>query len=294
MHAKAVAVMDHNGARLMRELIAARDIFWTLTKQASGFFLLDEKRPGGPRFAALKTEIEIQIDRHRSTIQEHPELRENWKLMQYTDAQNADAARQWSDYFRRLCGDAEARFDDREEFLSMKLVRLRMNACDEVNHGGERFPVSNSGRHLGVGEVEVPKHVADVLLAVSAGAELIQDEPPPSPPPGFVCPNCGWRKEFLNHGASCSTRERRRNLIQPDGSLRHMTGEVGPAGAAGLGSGVVCVVSSAGSFIGTPVGTLIAQLNTIGLPPPLNRRFVVDLATSSVNWFGVPLWYPAP
>jgi hypothetical protein len=30
----------------------ARDILWRLTEQASGFFLLDQRRPGGPKFAA--------------------------------------------------------------------------------------------------------------------------------------------------------------------------------------------------------------------------------------------------
>lgn len=74
--------------------------------------------------------------------------------------------------------------------------------------------------------------------------------------------------------------------IQPDGSLRHMTGELGPSGASGLGSGVVCLVSSVGSFVGIPVGVLVQTvLNQIGLPPPLNRRFVIDLATNTVNTF---------
>jgi hypothetical protein len=38
-------------------------------------------------------------------------------------------------------------------------MRLRLNQCDEVNHDGVRYPVSNSGRHLDVGEVIVPDHV---------------------------------------------------------------------------------------------------------------------------------------
>ncbi len=73
--------------------------------------------------------------------------------------------------------------------------------------------------------------------------------------------------------------------IQPDGSLRHMTGELGPQGAAGLGSGVVCLVASFGSFIGIPVGALLQTVNQIGLPAPLNRRFVIDMATNAVNTF---------
>ena len=74
--------------------------------------------------------------------------------------------------------------------------------------------------------------------------------------------------------------------IQPDGSLRHMTGEIGPAGAAGLGSGVVVLVASFGTFQGTPVEVLLQQqISSIGFPPPLNRRFVLDVATGIVNTF---------
>jgi hypothetical protein len=71
--------------------------------------------------------------------------------------------------------------------------------------------------------------------------------------------------------------------IQGDGSLRHMTGELGPQGAAGLGSGVVCLTSSFGSFVGVPVGVLISQIPA--LPPPLGRRFVVDMSTGLINTF---------
>ncbi len=52
VQAAAVAVMDHDAKRIVGELIAARDIFWKLTEQASGFFLVDARRPGGPKFAA--------------------------------------------------------------------------------------------------------------------------------------------------------------------------------------------------------------------------------------------------
>ena len=52
VRAAAVAVMDHDAKRIVGELIAARDIFWKLTEQASGFFLVDARRPGGPKFAA--------------------------------------------------------------------------------------------------------------------------------------------------------------------------------------------------------------------------------------------------
>ncbi len=70
----------------------------------------------------------------------------------------------------------------------MTMVKLRLNQCDEVNHGGVRYPVSNSGHHLDVGEVIVPEHVAAVLLSVSAGATLAPDDPEPAP---IICPACG-------------------------------------------------------------------------------------------------------
>ena len=70
----------------------------------------------------------------------------------------------------------------------MKMVRLKMNSCDEVNHHDTRYPVSNSGRHLGEGEVLVPEHVAVVLLATSAGAVRLPDDPEPEP---VQCPKCG-------------------------------------------------------------------------------------------------------
>lgn len=49
------------------------------------------------------------------------------------------------------------------------MVKLRMNFCDEVNHGGVRYPVSNVDQ-----TVEVPAHVAAVLLSVGAGATLAE------------------------------------------------------------------------------------------------------------------------
>ncbi len=52
VQAAAAAVMDHDAKRISAELVAARDILWRLTEQASGFFLLDQRRPGGPKFAA--------------------------------------------------------------------------------------------------------------------------------------------------------------------------------------------------------------------------------------------------
>ncbi len=72
--------------------------------------------------------------------------------------------------------------------------------------------------------------------------------------------------------------------IQPDGSLRLMTGELGIAGAAGLGSGVVCVVSSTGGLSGPP-SSVIAAVNQIAFPPPFSQRYVVDLGTGKVNTF---------
>ena len=73
--------------------------------------------------------------------------------------------------------------------------------------------------------------------------------------------------------------------IQPDGSLAQMTGELGPAGAAGLGSGVIVVVNL-GIAQQTPVGVIIQQINqSVGFPPPFSQRFVLDWSTMKVNTF---------
>ena len=82
--------------------------------------------------------------------------------------------------------------------------------------------------------------------------------------------------------------------IQPDASLRLMTGELGISGASGLGSGVVVVVSSIGSLQGIPTGLLMLQVKALmdglltsgaaGLTTPL-PRYVCDMAQASVNTF---------
>lgn len=111
----AVAVMDHDGKRIFAELIAARDIFWRLEEQISGFCILDEARPGGPRFTALKDEIVVKINRQQTLAAERPELQERWKYNRYIDGLNADARQQWQDYHRRLCEDHTAVLDATEE-----------------------------------------------------------------------------------------------------------------------------------------------------------------------------------
>jgi len=45
--------------------------------------------------------------------------------------------------------------------------------------------------------------------------------------------------------------------IQPDGSLKHMTGELGSAGPAGLGTNVVCVINLDQN---QPMGTVIQAI----------------------------------
>jgi len=51
-----------------------------------------------------------------------------------------------------------------------------MNACDEVNHGGERYVVSNIDQ-----TVIVPDHVGHLLLSVAAGATRIELPEDPEP-----------------------------------------------------------------------------------------------------------------
>ena len=68
-----------------------------------------------------------------------------------------------------------------------RLVRLKLNSCDELNFGDTRYAVSNSGKHLDVGEVLVTEEHARHFLSVSAGATLVE-EPEPAP---ITCPHCG-------------------------------------------------------------------------------------------------------
>lgn len=99
---KAAAVLDHDAKCICAELVACRDVFWKLIKHASGFFSMDERRDGGPRFAKLKDEIATQINPERAMIWEHPEFVEHWKLIHHENGVNAAAEWQWHDYFRRL------------------------------------------------------------------------------------------------------------------------------------------------------------------------------------------------
>ncbi|MGB7917160.1 MAG: hypothetical protein WCF79_17985 [Rhodomicrobium sp.] len=55
-------------------------------------------------------------------------------------------------------------------------MKLKMNACDEVNHGGERYVVSNIDQ-----TVIVPDHVGHFLLSVAAGATRIEFPEDPEP-----------------------------------------------------------------------------------------------------------------
>ena len=55
-------------------------------------------------------------------------------------------------------------------------MKLKMNACDEVNHGGERYVVSTIDQ-----TVIVPDHVGHLLLSVAAGATRIELPEDPEP-----------------------------------------------------------------------------------------------------------------
>ena len=55
-------------------------------------------------------------------------------------------------------------------------MKLRMNACDDVNHHGTRYVVNPF-----TGEAEVPDHVGDVQLRVSAGATRLDLPEQPEP-----------------------------------------------------------------------------------------------------------------
>ena len=71
----------------------------------------------------------------------------------------------------------------------MKMVRLRLNQCDELNFGDTSYKVSNSGRHLGENEVLVSEEHAAHFLATSCGATLVPEPEPESA--SITCPHCG-------------------------------------------------------------------------------------------------------
>ncbi len=82
--------------------------------------------------------------------------------------------------------------------------------------------------------------------------------------------------------------------ISPVGKLEQMTGEIGIAGVSGCGSGTVAVVNSTGAVmtgaqpnvVAAAVAALLDGQLTPGNPPYLYQsRWVVDLATSTVNTF---------
>jgi hypothetical protein len=115
VQAQATAVMDHDYAARHAELLAALSIVRALEEQISGFHILDEARPGGPRFAKEKVEISIALDRDAALQAADPQLIEAWKIRAHYDKVNADARQRWQDFHRRLCSDHTAVFDATEE-----------------------------------------------------------------------------------------------------------------------------------------------------------------------------------
>jgi len=70
--------------------------------------------------------------------------------------------------------------------------------------------------------------------------------------------------------------------IQPDGTLRHMAGEIGISGPSGLGTGVVCVINM-GVNVTQPVGVTIAFIYANVLFPLPFARYVLDWSQGKVT-----------
>ena len=71
-------------------------------------------------------------------------------------------------------------------------MKLKMNACYEVNDGGERYVVSNIDQ-----TVIVPDHVGHLLLSVAAGATRIERFPKILSPMASPAP-ATWRTLMLS------------------------------------------------------------------------------------------------
>ncbi len=109
---KASAVTDCVAKGLIAELRAARDLLWRLEETASGFFIHDAQRPGGPKFEAVKNELARALNREADMMSQHPEFgAESWKLDRVFQQLNNDAEKRWNDFHRRLCESADAVFE---------------------------------------------------------------------------------------------------------------------------------------------------------------------------------------
>ncbi len=81
--------------------------------------------------------------------------------------------------------------------------------------------------------------------------------------------------------------------LSPLGELKQMTGELGPGGAGGLGSGTVAVIATGGNLTGVQPNAVAAAVAALmdgqlspGNPPyTYQSRWVVDLGAGTVNTY---------
>jgi hypothetical protein len=96
---------------LANEAAAAIELHWRLIDKLKGLVMLDEARPGGPRFRAFQEAFLARIDRQKLAVARDPVMIERHRYLAYVNDLAADQQRLWQDYRLRLASDPGACFE---------------------------------------------------------------------------------------------------------------------------------------------------------------------------------------
>jgi hypothetical protein len=100
------------------EAEAAMELHWRLVDKLKGLIMLDEARPGGPRFRAFQEAFLERIDRQKVATARDATMIERHRYLAYIADLADQERRRWQDYRRRLTIDPAACFeatDDRRQ-----------------------------------------------------------------------------------------------------------------------------------------------------------------------------------
>jgi hypothetical protein len=103
---------------LADEAEAAMELHWRLVDKLKGLIMLDEARPGGPRFRASQEAFLARIDRQKVAIARDATMIERHRYHAHAADLTDQERRRWQDYRRRLAIDPAATFeatDDRRQ-----------------------------------------------------------------------------------------------------------------------------------------------------------------------------------
>jgi hypothetical protein len=96
---------------LADEAEAAMELHWRLVDKLKGLIMLDEARPGGPRFRAFQEAFLARIDRQTVATVRDATMIERHRYLAYAADLADQERRRWQDYRRRLAIDPAATFD---------------------------------------------------------------------------------------------------------------------------------------------------------------------------------------